>query len=131
MPGSATHTWACSVLRLMTLSRVVGWPFLAGRRGAGSLGSQLVSDASTPSVEERLCAAENREHALRRMLQLLSERERFVICERFGLNADESERTLEAIGAKLNLTRERVRQIEATGLRKLRQSALRLRAAER
>ncbi len=49
----------------------------------------------------------------------LPERERTVIRLRFGLSG-EGPLTLEAIGERLGLSRERVRQIEATGLKKLR-----------
>jgi RNA polymerase primary sigma factor len=49
----------------------------------------------------------------------LAANERIVLRRRFGLEGGEPE-TLEAIGRGLGLTRERVRQIEAAGLRKLR-----------
>jgi RNA polymerase sigma factor (sigma-70 family) len=49
----------------------------------------------------------------------LAANERLVLRRRFGLEGDAPE-TLETIGRRLNLTRERVRQIEAAGLRKLR-----------
>jgi RNA polymerase sigma factor (sigma-70 family) len=49
----------------------------------------------------------------------LAANERTVLRRRFGLEGDPPE-TLETIGRRLNLTRERVRQIEAAGLRKLR-----------
>jgi len=49
----------------------------------------------------------------------LNEREQAVINMRFGLMDDESERTLEEIGKALGITRERVRQIEATAIKKL------------
>jgi RNA polymerase sigma factor (sigma-70 family) len=49
----------------------------------------------------------------------LAANERVVLRRRFGLEGNAPE-TLEAIGRHLNLTRERVRQIEAAGLRKLR-----------
>jgi RNA polymerase primary sigma factor len=49
----------------------------------------------------------------------LNDRERAVINMRFGLMDDESERTLEEIGKALGITRERVRQIEATAIKKL------------
>ncbi|HKB25948.1 MAG TPA: sigma-70 family RNA polymerase sigma factor [Methylomirabilota bacterium] len=49
----------------------------------------------------------------------LAANERTVLRRRFGLEGDEPE-TLDAIGRRLGLTRERVRQIEAGGLRKLR-----------
>lgn len=53
------------------------------------------------------------------LLGRLTERERYVLTMRFGLE-DGPEWTLEAIGQRLNLTRERVRQIEVAAIRKLR-----------
>ena len=50
---------------------------------------------------------------------VLSERERMVIAYRFGY-VDGKTYTLEEVGKKLNVTRERIRQIEAKALRKLR-----------
>ena len=52
-------------------------------------------------------------------LGTLSYRERYVLELRYGL-VDNQERTLEEVGGMLNVTRERVRQIEAKALRKLR-----------
>ena len=49
----------------------------------------------------------------------LTERERNVIKLRFGLD-DGKTRTLEEVGKEFNVTRERIRQIEAKALRKLR-----------
>jgi len=54
------------------------------------------------------------------VLKNLNEREREVIKMRFGLMPDKSERTLEEIGQELNVTRERVRQIESSAIKKLR-----------
>ena len=53
------------------------------------------------------------------VLDDLAANERTVLRHRFGLEGDAPE-TLEAVGKRLGLTRERVRQIEAAGLRKLR-----------
>ena len=53
------------------------------------------------------------------ILDGLSERERKVLIMRFGLE-DGVTRTLEDVGREFNVTRERVRQIEAKALRKLR-----------
>ncbi|MEM7125765.1 MAG: RNA polymerase sigma factor [Chloroflexota bacterium] len=53
------------------------------------------------------------------ILDQLSERERKVLVMRFGLE-DGINRTLEDVGKEFNVTRERVRQIEAKALRKLR-----------
>jgi RNA polymerase primary sigma factor len=53
------------------------------------------------------------------ILDGLNERERKVLEMRFGLQ-DDIPRTLEDVGKEFNVTRERVRQIEAKALRKLR-----------
>ena len=53
------------------------------------------------------------------VLHTLTERERQVLCMRFGL-LDGEGRTLEEVGKEFNVTRERIRQIEAKALRKLR-----------
>ena len=54
------------------------------------------------------------------VLHTLSAREERIIKMRFGLE-DGSEHTLEEVGLEFAVTRERIRQIEAKALRKLRQ----------
>jgi RNA polymerase primary sigma factor len=56
---------------------------------------------------------------IRNVLEFLSEREREVLEMRFGLN-DGKDHTLEEVGRSFGVTRERIRQIEAKALRKLR-----------
>ena len=53
------------------------------------------------------------------VLDTLSERERKVLIMRFGLD-DGKSKTLEDVGKEFNVTRERIRQIEAKAIRKLR-----------
>ena len=53
------------------------------------------------------------------VLDQLNEREKAVIRMRFGLLEDASDRTLEEIGKELRVTRERVRQIESSAIKKL------------
>jgi hypothetical protein len=55
---------------------------------------------------------------VKKLLQKVNPRERDVLLRRFGLNSS-SKQTLEQIGASHGLTRERVRQIEAAGLKKI------------
>ena len=57
--------------------------------------------------------------ALRRAVAELPEREREVLKLRFGLNGDGEPKSLEEIGRRLGMTRERVRQIEADALDRL------------
>src|ERR1700722_10086432 len=54
------------------------------------------------------------------LLAPLDEREAMIIRLRFGLDPESSPRTLEEIGKQFNLTRERIRQIEARAMSKLR-----------
>lgn len=54
------------------------------------------------------------------VLELLTDRERDVVKMRFGLEGDGSPHTLEEVGKHFRVTRERIRQIEAKALKKLR-----------
>ncbi len=54
-----------------------------------------------------------------KVVQALTEREREVLILRYGLSGEEP-KTLEEIGARFQLTRERIRQIEDASLRKVR-----------
>ena len=58
-----------------------------------------------------------------RLLLVLDERERLILQLRFGLDRGQP-RTLDEIGARFNLTRERIRQIEARAMSKLRHPTL-------
>ena len=61
-------------------------------------------------------------HDYQHILETLNDRELRVIANRFGLGGAEL-MTLEEVGENLKVTRERVRQIEAKALRKMRQRA--------
>jgi RNA polymerase primary sigma factor len=84
----------------------------------------LATDAAN-GPEELTTAALERE-ALRAQLNLLDPREQVVLARRFGLD-DDHESTLAEIGDHYELTRERIRQIEAKALSKLRHPSLRRR----
>jgi RNA polymerase primary sigma factor len=68
--------------------------------------------------------ASMRAQAVRRVLSELPERERAVIELRYGLAGDGTPTSLEEIGKRLGITRERVRQIERDALMKLEASDL-------
>ncbi|MBP6909499.1 MAG: RNA polymerase sigma factor RpoD [Candidatus Saccharicenans sp.] len=83
----------------------------------------FVQDIYNPSPADIVIRA-NLKEQITRAINTLTEREATVIKMRFGIG-DGQEHTLEEIGQKLKVTRERVRQIETKALRKLAESALR------
>lgn len=78
----------------------------------------FVEDKTTMSSMDAMLKEDLR-HQIDNVLDQLNEREKAVIKMRFGLLDDESDRTLEEIGKALNVTRERVRQIESSAIKKL------------
>jgi len=78
----------------------------------------FIPDDSSPTPAEAVSYQLLREQ-LNKVLHTLTPREEMVIKLRFGLE-DGRTRTLEEVGKEFNITRERIRQIEAKALRKLR-----------
>jgi RNA polymerase primary sigma factor len=89
-----------------------------GESGESQVGD-FIEDKSTVGPAERVVTSNLRDVA-GDVLQTLSPREEKVIRLRFGLDTDGQECTLEEVGQNFNVTRERIRQIEAKALRKLR-----------
>ena len=83
----------------------------------GKFGDFVEDKASLGSMDSIL--KEDLKAQIDDVLDQLNEREKAVIRMRFGLLDDESDRTLEEIGKELNVTRERVRQIESSAIKKL------------
>ncbi|MFH1418114.1 MAG: RNA polymerase sigma factor RpoD/SigA [Planctomycetota bacterium] len=81
--------------------------------------SDLLADKKTLPPDEAVFN-EAESEMIQKMLEELDDREATILRLRYGLGGDEEEpMTLKAIGAKIGLTRERVRQLEGEALRKL------------
>jgi len=89
-----------------------------GEEGDSHLGD-LIEDRAQVSPADAVINANIKERTAH-VLRTLSAREEKILRMRFGME-DGSERTLEEIGRSFTVTRERIRQIEAKALRKLRQ----------
>jgi RNA polymerase sigma factor (sigma-70 family) len=96
---------------LVSLSAAVG------DEGDHELGDLLADPASEAPFDAAAAAIERDD--LRSLLGHLDEREREILSLRFGLDNDRP-LTLDEVGRRFNLTRERIRQIEAKALTKLR-----------
>jgi RNA polymerase primary sigma factor len=108
-----------------TVENVEDWEILSGRDISLSdkyydedveVGDRI-KDSLSPSVEYQI-VKNSIEEQIRGMLEELDDKEALVLKLRFGLEDDRSH-TLQEIGDKLNLTRERIRQIEKKAMRKL------------
>jgi RNA polymerase primary sigma factor len=87
-----------------------------GAEGDARFGDLIAGEEAEPSEEVHVSLAER---AVRKAVDTLPEREREVVKLRYGMNGDRDPQSLEEIGRRLGITRERVRQIEAQALARL------------
>ena len=80
----------------------------------------VLEDGDSPSADNTL-ENESLSKEIDRVLEVLTPREKSIICMFFGIGG--TEKSLEEIGYELNLTRERVRQIKEKAIRRLRTSS--------
>ncbi|HRQ38361.1 MAG TPA: RNA polymerase sigma factor RpoD [Chloroflexota bacterium] len=113
--------WRQAVAKIREIKRISMDPMSlespVGSEDATEMGDFIPDEAALEPVDA--ASKELLREQIRQVLGYLSEREREVLEMRFGLN-DGKDHTLEEVGREFGVTRERIRQIEAKALRKLR-----------
>jgi RNA polymerase primary sigma factor len=123
--GFRFSTYACNAI-LRAFARAAEVQARRQRRLGGSLDTMNEPTAwpdQTHSEQEALMV-ERLSVVLREQQAGLNDHERFVLHHRFGRPSDESPATLKRVGEMLNISKERVRQIQASALAKLRRALL-------
>ncbi len=117
---STYATWAI----MKNFARSIPEEFRVRERFRTSQEEKFISteDGRSDQLQQEL-AQDQREQQIHRILSCLDERERQIIISRFGLNHSNEPQTLKEVGEEMGITKERVRQLEARGLDKLRQAA--------
>ena len=119
-----THMSVDRIREIQRISREpVSMETPVGDEEDSSLGD-FIRDDTTPHPADEAARTMLREQ-IREILSDLTEREQQVLRLRYGLDDDRS-RTLEEVGKQLSVTRERIRQIEAKALRKLKRKNIRM-----
>ena len=89
-----------------------------GDEDDGSTLGEFIKETNELSPDD-FAARKGLKDAITELLESLTPREAKVLCMRFGINMN-TDHTLEEVGKQFDVTRERIRQIEAKALRKLR-----------
>lgn len=105
-------------LSILNYSKTSSLNKLVGDEG-GEIVDLLVSEPLTLDIEE-VEVNDKVKDELNKILSVLDEREKMIIESYFGMNTTHEGMTLEAIGDKYDLTKERIRQIKEKAIRKLR-----------
>lgn len=93
---------------------------LIGEGQDTTLGERLEDDNAAAAMEDYVLYSTMREQMEQLMSEYLKPQEQQVLTLRFGLAGEEGGMSLAKVGEQMNLTRERIRQVEFSGLKKLR-----------
>ncbi len=119
--AAAMHVPVEKVRSLLAIARdTVSLETPVGSDGTSELGDLIADDSATSPMDSLV--DDDLANTVMSALETLSEREQQILRMRFGLG-DEEARTLAEIGREFGLSRERIRQLQALALRKLRQAA--------
>ncbi len=122
LPAHLKREWEQATKKIRYITRISLDPIsLESPVGEGDDATELGDFIEDDKAEAPSKAASQQllREQIRNVLSFLSEREQNVLDMRFGLTSGEN-RTLEQVGNEFGVTRERIRQIEAKALRKLR-----------
>jgi RNA polymerase primary sigma factor len=121
LPADVRRRWARASAKVGRILRAAEEPMSldtpVGTEDSSQLGDFIEDEDALEPMDA--AAREMLREQVKNALAVLSERERQVLELRFGL-VDGKDHTLEEVGQYFNVTRERIRQIEAKALRKLR-----------
>jgi RNA polymerase primary sigma factor len=121
LPAETRRRWARAAAKVSRILRASEEPMSlespVGSEDSSQLGDFIEDEDALEPMDA--AAREMLREQVKNALAVLSERERQVLELRFGL-VDGKDHTLEEVGQYFNVTRERIRQIEAKALRKLR-----------
>jgi RNA polymerase primary sigma factor len=121
LPADVRRRWLRASAKVNRILRAMEEPMSlespVGNEDSSQLGD-FIEDEDAPEPMDA-AAREMLRESVKNALAVLSDREREVLELRFGL-MDGKDHTLEEVGQYFNVTRERIRQIEAKALRKLR-----------